>query len=110
MKVGDSVGGIYKVIRNGIKQWELIEDKITKIVENKKGRMYHTKIKFYPLDADDIDSNTEIQEEANGYILTNEVFGLTEINRTKTTEWIIWSIYFLRSILTDSLVRCKDRK
>lgn len=91
LKVGDSVGGIYKRSRNGAEEWFLCEDKINKIVELKSGKKYYTKSKFHPLDADDVDSNTEMQEEAEGYIITKEVFGLNDITRPKVERWIEWA-------------------
>jgi hypothetical protein len=91
LKVGDSVGGIYKRNKDGIEEWYLCEDKINRIVELKSGRKYYTKSKFRPLDADDVDSNTKIQEESEGYILTREVFGLNDITRQKSENWIVWA-------------------
>ena len=91
LKVGDSVGGIYQKTRDGVEQWYLCEDKINKIVELKSGRKYYTKSKFHPLDADDVDDNTEMQEEAKGYIITREVFGLNEVTRPKAENWVKWA-------------------
>lgn len=91
LKVGDSVGGIYKRNKDGIEEWYLCEDKINRIVELKSGKKYYTKSKFHPLDADDVDSNTKIQEESEGYILTREVFGLNDITRQKSEKWIVWA-------------------
>lgn len=91
LKIGDSVGAIYKREKDGIEEWFLCEDKINKIVELKSGKKYYTKSKFHPLDAEDVDGNTEIQEGANGYILTNEVFGLNDITRPKAEQWIEWA-------------------
>ncbi len=91
MKVGDSAGGIYKGNKNGVDEWFLCEDKINKIVELKSGRKYYTKSKFRPLDADDVDSNTEMQEKAEGYIITREVFGLNDVTRPKVENWIKWA-------------------
>jgi hypothetical protein len=91
LKVKDSVGGIYKRTKDSVEEWYLCEDKINKIVENSKGRKYYTKSKFYPLDADDIDDNTEMQEKAEGYIITKEVFGLNDITRPKAENWIKWA-------------------
>ena len=91
MKVGDSVGAIYQRTRDGVEQWYLCEDKINKIVELKSGRKYYTKSKFHPLDADDVDSNTEMQEEAKGYIITKEVFGLNDVTRHKAENWVKWA-------------------
>lgn len=94
LRVGDSVGGIYKKERNGIEYWELIEDKINKVTETKRdGWKYYTKSRFRPLYAEDIDSNTEIMEEAvgKGYIITGEVFGLNDITRPFAERWVKWA-------------------
>lgn len=91
LKVGDSVGGLYKRTKDGKEEWYLCEDKINKIVELKSGKKYYTKSKFRPLDAEDVDSNTEMQEEAKGYIITREVFGLNEITRPKAERWVEWA-------------------
>lgn len=94
LRLGDSVGYIGKGIKDGIEQWILTEDKITKIDQTKKyGERYHTKSKFYPLDAEDVDSNTKIMEKAvgKGYILTKEVFGINDITRPFAENWIKWA-------------------
>ncbi len=94
LHLGDSVGYIGKAIKNGIEQWILTEDKITKIDQTKKyGERYHTKSKFYPLDVEDVDSNTKIMEKAvgKGYILTREVFGINDITRPFAENWIKWA-------------------
>ena len=93
LKVKDHVGGIYKRTKDGTEKWYLCEDVINKIVETKNGRKYYTKSKFRPLDADDVDDNTTIQENAKGkdYILTNSVFGLNDITRPKAENWIKWA-------------------
>ncbi len=91
MKIGDSVGAIYKFTKGGIARWEFVEDKITKIVETKKGKKYHTKSKFRPLDAEDVDSNTLIQMDAASYMLTNEVFGLNDTTRQMAEQWVNWA-------------------
>lgn len=91
LKVGDSVGGLYKRTKDGKEEWYLCEDKINKIVELKSGKKYYTKSKFRPLDAEDVDSNTEMQEEAKGYIITKEVFGLNDITRPKAEKWVEWA-------------------
>ena len=94
MNIGNSVGGIYKRERDGKEEWYLLEDKITKITITKKyGRRYFVKSKFYPLDADDVDSNTEMMEEAigKGYIITREVFGLNDKTRPFAENWVKWA-------------------
>lgn len=94
MNIGDSVGMIRKVEKNGKEFWQLVEDKITKITITKKaGRRYFTKSKFYPLDADDIDSNTKLMEEAidKGYIITREIFGLNNKTRPFAENWVQWA-------------------
>lgn len=88
MKVGNYVGEICK---NNSDDWYLLEDKVNKIVENSKGKKYYTKSKFRPLYAEDVDSNTDTVEKANGYILVNEVFELNEITRPKAESWIKWA-------------------
>lgn len=94
MNVGDWVGGIYKKSKDGKEFWELVEDKINKITITKKyGRRYFTRKNFYPLDADDVDSNTKLIEEAEGkgYILVREVFGLNDKTRPFAERWIKWA-------------------
>lgn len=94
LNVGDSVGGIYKTGTGDDAKWELVEDKINKITITKKaGRRYFTKSKFRPLDADDVDSNTEDMEACigKGYILTREVFGLNEKTRPLAERWVKWA-------------------
>lgn len=91
LKVGDSVGGIYKVSKDNKEEWVLLEDKINKIVELKSGKKYYTKSKFRPLDVEDVDDNTETQEKAEGYILTKSVFGLNDITRPKAEKWVEWA-------------------
>ena len=94
LNIGDSVGGLYKKSKNDIEFWELVEDKINKIdITKKYGRRYHTKSRFYPLDADDVDSTTEMMEDAvdRGYIITKEVFGLNDITRPFAERWVKWA-------------------
>ena len=94
MNIGDSLGMIRKVYTNEGEKWELIEDKINKIdITKKHGRRYHTKKKWYPLDADDVDSNTKQMEEAigKGYIIVREVFGLNEKTRPFAENWVKWA-------------------
>lgn len=94
LNIGDSVGGIYKRGTGEDEQWELIEDKINKIVITKKnGRKYYTKSKFRPLCADDVDRSTEDMEECigKGYIITREVFGLNEKTRPFAERWVKWA-------------------
>lgn len=74
LKIGDSVDGIYKRTKDGKEEWYLLEDIINKIVETKNGRKYYTKSKFRPLDADDIDDNTEISNyEVEEYEINHTV-------------------------------------
>ncbi len=94
LNIGDSVGAIYKKSRDGKEFWELAEDKINKIdITKKYGRRYHTRKQFYPLDADDVDSNTKMMENAigKGYIFTKEVFGLNDKTRPFAENWVKWA-------------------
>lgn len=91
LNVGDSVGMLQKIEKDGEVFWRLIEDKINKITITKTyGRRYFTKSKFYPLDADDIDSNTKIMEESidKNWILINETFGLNDKTRPYAERWV----------------------
>ena len=91
LNVGDIVGQINQTSSG---EWELYEDKINKITITKKhGRRYFTKSVFYPLDADDVDSNTEDMEACigKGYILTREVFGLNDKTRPLAERWVKWA-------------------
>ena len=92
LNVGDSVGQLYDNQTTG--NWELVEDKINKITITKKyGRRYFTKSRFNPLDADDVDSNTDMMEDAigKGYIIVREVFGLNDKTRPFAERWIKWA-------------------
>ena len=46
-----------------------------------------------PLDADDVDSNTDMMEYAigKGYIITREVFGLNDKPRPFAENWVKWA-------------------
>lgn len=91
MKVGSYIGLIRKAQdANGNEFWKLSESKVTKIVQNSKGTRIYSK-GFYTLDAEDVALNTEMQEEADGYILTREVFELNDITRPKAERWIEWA-------------------
>lgn len=91
LNVGDSVGQINQTPSGN---WKLYEDKINKITVSKKyGRRYFTRSVFYPLDADDVDSNTDMMEDAigKGYIITREVFGLNDKTRPFAENWVKWA-------------------
>lgn len=94
LNVGDMVGGIYRKGTGSEAGWELVEDRISRIVITKRGgRKYHTLSKFRPLCADDIDSNTKSMEDAaeKGYIITQEIFGLNEKTRPFAENWVKWA-------------------
>lgn len=91
IKAGNYIGGIYKMNNpDGSKYWKLTESKITKIVQNSKGTKIYSK-RFYPLELEDVELNTELMEKADGYILTGEVFCLTDEIRNKCERWIKWA-------------------
>lgn len=94
LNIGDSVGMIQKVCKNNAESWRLVEDQINKIdITKKYGKRYHTKSRFYPLDAEDVDLNTEMMEDAanKGYIFASEVFGLNNITRPFAEKWVKWA-------------------
>ena len=91
IKAGNYIGGIYK--RNnpdGSEYWKLIDSKITKIVQNSKGTKIYSK-NFYPLELEDVELSTELMGKADGYILTREVFYLTDEIRNKCERWVKWA-------------------
>ena len=91
MKVGEYLGGIYKrVLPDGKDEWYLLSGKITKIVSNTKGTKVYSK-EFYPLDIEEIESNTNEMENAEGYIYTREVMLLSDSLRSRCERWIKWA-------------------
>ena len=59
----------------------------------KYGRRQLTKCRFNPLNADDVESNTDMMEDAigKGYIMTREVFGLNDKTRPYAERWVKWA-------------------
>lgn len=91
MKVGDCIGGLYKkTLQDGSEIWELLEGKITKIVQNSRGTKVYSK-RFYPIDKEEIEDNTTLMADADGWILTREVVLLTPEIRSKCERWIQWA-------------------
>ena len=91
VKVGNYIGLIRQAIdSNGKEFWKLSESKITRIVQNSKGTRIYSK-NFYPLDVEEVELNTKMQEEAQGYILMHEPFELNDITRLKAERWIEWA-------------------
>ena len=89
--VGESIGALYKKDSpDGKKIWYLCEGKVTKIVQNSRGTKVHSK-RFYPIDLEEIETNTELMKDADGYILTREVFLLTPEIREKCERWVKWA-------------------
>lgn len=94
LNVGDSIGQLCKKTDSeGKEHWILLEDQIKKIEITKRHSRYVTKSKFYPLDTEDVDTNTREMEDAigQGYILTNECFGLNEKTRPFAERWLQWA-------------------
>lgn len=87
LKIGDVVGGVYPETLNGVTKWRLVEDEIIKIVKSKSIIRYHTKNKFRPLDAEDVDNNTEMVKELN-MVFSREVFGLDKFTRKLAEEYV----------------------
>jgi len=93
LKIGDSVGSIckYRIGVDGKSEYRLRESKINKIVETKNGKKYHTQNNFYPLDCEEVDSNTKTFEDADGFVLVETVIGLNEVTRLRAERWIDWA-------------------
>ena len=91
IKVGDTIGmldgGIWA---NGAREWRLLECPIKRIVQSKRGAKVYSD-RFYPLDLEDIESNTDIMQDAQGWILTKEVVLLTSEIRAKCERWVEWA-------------------
>ena len=91
IKVGDYIGGIFKKLdSNGNESYYLNESKVKRIVSTARGTKIYTDA-FYPLDLEDIEANTLDMQEAQGYIITREVFLLTEQIRAHCEAWIQWA-------------------
>ena len=91
MRVGDSIGGLYKkTLPDGKDVWALSEGVITKIVQNSRGTKVYSK-RFYPIDKEEIEDNTALMEGADGWILTREVVLLTPEIRNKCERWVKWA-------------------
>ncbi len=75
---------------DGREVWELHEGKITKIVQNSRGTKVHSK-RFYPIDKEEIEDNTELMANADGWILTRGVVLLTPEIRSKCERWVQWA-------------------
>jgi len=91
IKPGDYIGGIFKKTNNDGKEiYELIKTKVNKIISTSKATKVYSKA-FYPLDLEDVEANTKDMEEADGYILTREVFQITEPIERHCTMWIDWA-------------------
>ena len=91
MKVGDSIGSIYKRQKpDGKEEWYLSESKITRIVQNSRGTKVYSK-GFFPIEIEEIEDNTKLMQEAKGWINTREVVLLTPEIREKCNRWIKWA-------------------
>ena len=86
--IGDSVGEIYK---RSDDKWVLLECKITSISITRKGITVKAPKSFNPLDGEELMDNTKDMQNADGYILTKEVFGLNEKTRPYAERWIKWA-------------------
>ena len=86
--IGDSVGEIYK---RSDGKWVLLECKITSISITRKGITVKAPKSFNPLDGEELMDNTKDMQNADGYILTKEVFGLNEKTRPYAERWIKWA-------------------
>ena len=89
-KVGDSIGGIYRVREGGQEIWKLLEGKIKLIVQNSRGTKVYSR-GFYPIDLAEIEDNTREMSEAIGWINTRDVVLLTPAIRQKCERWVEWA-------------------
>lgn len=75
---------------DGTEGWKLLECPVKRITQTKRGTKVYSD-RFYPLDLEAIESNTEIMQEAQGWILTKEVVLLTPKIRVKCERWVEWA-------------------
>ena len=91
IKVGNVIGGLYDGrLPDGTKRWKLVECAIKRITQTKRVTKIYSD-RFYSLDLEDIESNTEIMPDAQGWIFTKEVMLLTPEIRAKCERWIEWA-------------------
>lgn len=91
IKVGDTIGMLNNgKWADGTEGWKLLECPIKRITQTKRGTKVYSD-RFYPLDLEDIESNTDIMQDAQGWIFTKEVMLLTPEIRAKCERWIEWA-------------------
>lgn len=91
IKVGDTIGMLNNgKWADGTEGWKLLECLIKRITQTKRGTKVYSD-RFYPLDLEDIESNTDIMQDAQGWIFTKEVMLLTPEIRAKCERWIEWA-------------------
>lgn len=91
IKVGDAIGMLEEgKWADGTEGWKLLKCPIKRIVQSKRGTKVYSD-RFYPLDLEDIESNTEIMPDTQGWILTKEVMLLTPEIRAKCEKWVEWA-------------------
>lgn len=91
IKVGDAIGMLNNgKWADGTEGWKLLECPIKRITQTKRGTKVYSD-RFYPLDLEDIESNTDIMQDAQGWIFTKEVMLLTPEIRAKCERWIEWA-------------------
>lgn len=66
IKVGDTIGMLNNgKWADGTEGWKLLECPIKRITQTKRGTKVYSD-RFYPLDLEDIESNTDIMQDAQG--------------------------------------------
>ena len=99
IKVGDAIGMLEEgKWADGTEGWKLLECPIKRIVQSKRDTKVYSD-RFYPLDLEDIESNTEIMQDAQGWILTKEVMLLTPEIRAKCEKWVEWANSNLEKVM-----------
>ena len=104
----DKIGYIRRETVDGKEQFKFIEAKIKSVRVGKKQTSVYTD-KFYALDAEEIEFNTEIVEKGNGIMLVNEPFitndEYSEYCR-KTVDY--WNMHGARSVFDNDCPAEKD--
>jgi hypothetical protein len=97
----DKIGYIRRATVDGKEQFKFIEAKIKSVRVGKKQTSVYTD-KFYALDAEEIEFNTEMIGKGSGIMLVNEPFITNDEyseHCRKTVDY--WNIHGARSILGD---------
>ena len=99
--IKDKIGYILMCSRDEKKEYKFIEAKIKSIKTTKKGTFIYTN-EFRPLDAEDVELNTEMIKNGKGCIMCNEAF-ITNKELSEHFKKVVdyWNEHGAKSILEE---------